>query len=172
MRKGIITALSLIAGFFLQTAILPAFGVSSVSPDIIFAVLISAAMLWEPIPTAFMGAAVGLLMDILFGHGIGMYSIPYLVAPWLAGVYGRQFFRENAFIPAGIAAGSVVLRELLIGLMIYLGRMDISITWVVLFRVLGSSLLTMGLAIPYHLLFYSFLLKNERRRPGLFYFGR
>lgn len=172
MSKGIVTALSLIAAFFIQTAVLPAFGVSSVAPDIIFAVLIPAAMLWEPIPTAFMGAAVGLMMDILFGHGIGMYSIPYLAAPWLAGVYVKQFFRENAFLPAGIAAGAVLARELLIALMIYLGRMEIAITWAIVFRMLGSALMTMGLAIPYHLLFYGFLLKNERRRPGLFYFGR
>lgn len=172
MRQGIVTALSLIAAFLLQTAVLPAFGVTAVAPDLIFAVLIPAAMLWQPIPVAFMGAAVGIMVDILFGQGIGAYAIPYLLAPWLAGIYGKQFFRENAFLPAGIAAGSFVARELLLAVFIFLGRMPITITWGIVFRILGSAAITMGLSIPYHLLFYGSALKHERRRPGLIYFGR
>lgn len=172
MRQGIITAASLFAAFLLQTAILPAFGVTSLAPDLIFAVLIPSAMLWRPIPVAFMGAALGIMVDILFGHGIGAYAIPYLLAPWLAGVYGKQFFRENAFLPAGIAAGAVLARELGLGLLIYLGRMPIALTWGIMLRMLGSAAMTMGLAIPYHLVIYGSLLKHERRRPGLIYFGR
>jgi rod shape-determining protein MreD len=172
VNKGVITAAALFVAFLLQTAVLPALGVMSVSPDLIFAVLIPAAMLWQPIPTAFMGAAAGLLMDILFGHGIGLYSIPYLIAPWLAGVYGRQFFRENAFIPSGLAAAAVILRELITMVFIYLARIPLSVTWGYVFRVAASALLTAGLTIPYHLFFYGYLLKHERRKPGLIYFGR
>lgn len=172
MRQAIVTAVSLIAAFLLQTAILPMFGVTAISPDLIFAVLIPAAMLWNPIPVAFMGAAAGLMVDILFGQGIGAYAIPYLLAPWLAGVYGKQFFRENAFLPAGIAAGAFVARELLLALFIYLGRMPITITWGIALRTLGSAAITMGVSIPFHLLLYGSMLKHERRRPGLIYFGR
>ncbi len=172
MRQALVTAVSLIAAFLLQTAVLPAFGLTSVSPDLIFAVLIPASMLWQPIPVAFMGAAAGLMVDILFGQGIGPYAIPYLVAPWLAGVYGGRFFRENAFLPAGIAAGAFLARQLILALLIYLGRMPIAFSGGVVFRLLGSAALTMGVTIPFHLLFYSSMLKHERRRPGLIYFGR
>lgn len=172
MRKGIITAVALFAAFLLQTAVLPTLGVTSVAPDLIFAVLIPAAMLWQPIPTAFMGAAAGLLVDILFGHGIGLYAIAYLLAPWLAGMYGRQFFRENAFIPAGLAAAALVLRELATMVFVYLDRMPMTVTWAYAFRVLASALLTAGLTIPFHLFFYGDQLKHERRKPGLIYFGR
>lgn len=170
--KGIITGAGVLAAFFLQTAILPAIGISSVAPDLLFAVLIPASMLWLPIPTAFMGAAAGLLMDILFGHGIGMYSIFYLAAPWVAGAYCKQFYRENAFVPASIAGGAVVAREIFILIMMYLGRMTVGITWGLVLRVLACAVLTMGLAIPWHLAYYGYLLKNERHKPGLIYFGR
>lgn len=170
--KGIITGAALAAAFILQTAILPAFGITSVAPDLLFVVLIPASMLWQPIPTAFMGAAAGLMMDILFGHGIGMYSIFYLAAPWVAGAYCRQFYRENAFVPASLAGSAVLLRQVIIWIMMYLGRMTLTVTWGLLFRVLACALLTAGLAIPYHLAFYSYLLKNERHKPGLLYFGR
>jgi len=172
VSKGIITGVALFAAFLLQTAILPVFGVSSVGPDLIFAVLIPASMLWQPIPTAFMGAAVGLIIDILFGHGIGVYAIPYLVVPWLAGVYCKKFFRENAFIPAGIAAAAVVARDVLTAIAIYLGRMELAITWGLVLRELANALLTAGLTIPLHLMFYSYQLKTERHKPGLIYFGR
>ena len=172
MSQAIITAVSLIAAFLLQTAVLPVFGISSVAPDLVFIVLIPAAMLWNPYPTAVMGAVVGLFIDILFGRAIGVYAIPYLLAPWLAGSYGKQFFRENAFLPAGIAGGAVLAREIITAVMIFLGRMNLIITWGIVLRVLGSALLTVALTIPYHLIFYSVTLKRERRRPGLFYIGR
>jgi rod shape-determining protein MreD len=172
LRQAVVSCLALAAAFLLQTAVLPVFGVSSVCPDLILVVLIPAAMLWKPIPMAFMGAAVGLLSDILFGHGIGLYSIPYLLAPWLAGVYGSKFFRENAFVPAGLAGAAVALREILTVLMVYMARMPLGVTWAYASRVLASALLTAGLTVPYHLFFYSYMLKHERKRPGLIYFGR
>ena len=172
MSRGVMTGVALFIALLLQTAFLPALGVNSISPDLILAVLIPSAMLWQPIPTAFMGAAAGLLADILFGHGIGMYSIAYLLAPWLAGTLGKNFYRENAFLPAGIAGGTVIVRELFLALMIYLGRMAVAITWGFLFRLLASAFLTAAIAIPWHLVFYSSMVKYERRRPGVFFFGR
>jgi rod shape-determining protein MreD len=172
LSRGIITGIALFIAYLLQIAFLPALGVNSVSPDLILAVLIPSAMLWSPIPTAFMGAAVGLLVDILAGHGIGTYSIAYLAAPWLAGTLGKNFYRENAFLPAGIAGGTVIVRELFMALMIYLGQMAVTITWGVLFRILASAFLTAAVAVPWHLAFYSSMVKYERRRPGVFTFGR
>lgn len=166
------TGVALVFAFLLQTAFLPALGVDSISPDLMLAVLIPPAMLWRAVPVAFMGAAAGLLVDILFGHGIGAYAIPCLLAPWLAGTYGKNFYRENAFLPAGIAGGSVVVRELTLALMVFLGRMNIALTWGFLFRLLSSSLLTAAVTIPWHLFFYSRLVKYERRKPGLFFIGR
>jgi rod shape-determining protein MreD len=166
------TGVALAIAFLLQTAFLPALGVDSISPDLLLAVLIPSAMLWQPVPVAFMGAAAGLLVDILFGHGIGPYAIPCLLAPWLAGALGKNFYRENAFLPAGIAGGSVIVRDLTLALMVYLGRISISITWGFLFRLLSSALMTAAAAIPWHLFFYARLIKYERRRPGMFFLGR
>lgn len=172
MNRGIITGIALFIAYLLQIAVLPALGVNSVSPDLILAVLIPSAMLWAPVPVAFMGAAVGLLVDILTSHGIGTYAIAYLAAPWLAGTLGRNFYRENAFLPAGIAGGTVIVRELFMALMIYLAQMEIAFTWGILFRILASALLTAAVAIPWHLVFYSSMVKYERRRPGAYTFGR
>jgi rod shape-determining protein MreD len=172
MSRGVVTGMALAIGFLLQTAFLPALGVNSISPDLILAVLIPSAILWQPIPTAFMGAAAGLLVDILFGHGIGTYSITYLAAPWLAGTFGKNFYRENAFLPAGIAGAALIVRELWTAVMVYLGRMEIAITWGFVFRLLASALMTAVVAIPWHLMFYSGMAKYERRRPGMFFFGR
>jgi rod shape-determining protein MreD len=172
LSRGVITGVALFIAFLLQVAFLPALGVDSICPDLPLAILIPTAMLWQPVPTAFMGAAAGLLVDIVAGHGIGTYAILYLLAPWLAGTLGKNFFRENAFLPAGIAGGTVVLREITLAILVYLGRMEISITWGFLFRVLASALLTAAVTIPWHLAFYSRLVKYERRRPGVFFFGR
>lgn len=172
MRKGLATAAALFAALLLQTAVLPAFGVASVAPDLIFAVLVPSAMLWNPEYTALMGAATGLVMDILFGHAIGPNALPYLAVPWLATVYGRQFYRENAFFPAGIAGGAVLARAAAMALFIYLGRMELQITWGFVFRTAASALMTAGVSIPWHLVYYSFLIRNERRQPGMFLIGR
>ena len=136
------------------------------------AVLIPAAMLWRPIPIAFMGAAAGLLTDILFGHGIGLYSITYLAAPWLAGTFSKNFYRENAFLPAGIAGAAFISRELAAAVMVYLGRMAFTVTWGFVFRLLASAVLTAAVTIPWHLMYLSWLVKYERRKPGMFFFGR
>ena len=172
MKKGLAVGLALLVCFLIQTGVLPALGESSIAPDLILVVLIPAAVLWKAVPVAFMGAAVGVVIDVLFGRGIGLYAIPYLVFPWVIGVYGRQFFHENALIPAILAGVCHLLSQVFTALAIYLGRMELAITGELLLRTLASVLFTAGLTVPSYLLMFGFINRREKRRPGVIMIGR
>ena len=172
MKNGIAVGVGLVLAFIVQTAVLPACGVMSIAPDLIFALIIPAALLWQPVPVALMGAAAGLLLDIFFGHGIGLYALPYLGATWLIGRYARQMFNENALMPAAFAGAAFLAREIFTLLAIYLARMEIDITAAYVLRSLASALLTAGLSVPLYLLSFLFVNRRDNRRSGVYHVGR
>lgn len=172
MKKGILTAGALLVCLLIQIAVFPALGIDSIAPDLVLVVLVPAAVLWKAEPVAFMGAAAGLLIDILFSRGIGLYAIPYLVFPWVIGRVGRQFFHENAVIPAVLAGVAFVLNQAITALIIYLGRMELAITLELVLRVLASALFTAGLTVVSYLLMFGFVNRRVKRSQGVITIGR
>ena len=174
MRRGVGIAITLLCCLIIQVAVLPALGVTSIAPDLILAVLVPCAVLWNSLPTALMGAAAGLIIDILFGNGIGLYSISYLVVPWFIGQYGGGYFHENPVMPSLMAAAAFLLREAVTALLIYLGRMEIAITAQLLLRTLASTLYTGAFTAPVYLVLFGIINRQTRRgiNGGVVTFGR
>lgn len=164
MKNGFLIAGCLIVAFLVQTGVLSVFGASTMAPDLLLVVLIPAAVLWQAAPVAFMGAAAGLMMDILFGHGIGLYAMSYCGFSWLIGSQGRRLFHENAVIPAMMAGAAHAVTFLFVALMIYLGRMPIELSAATLLKTLVSVLLTTGLTIPSYLAMFGYA--NRRVKSG------
>jgi rod shape-determining protein MreD len=164
MKNGFLIALCLVGAFLLQTGMFGAFTASAMVPDLLLVVLVPAAVLWKPIPVAFLGTAAGLMMDILFGHGIGLYAMSYGGISWLIGSQGRRLFHENALIPALMAGAAHAALFLFTALMIYLGRMNIVLSTETLAKTLVGVLLTTGLTIPVYLLMFSYA--NRRVKTG------
>ncbi len=172
MRRGILIGVTLFGCLLVQVAVLPALGVTNIAPDLILAVLIPCAILWNGIGTAFFGAAIGLLLDILVGKGIGQYALFYLIVPWIITQFRSGYFHENPVLPALMAGVACLAREILIALMIYLGRMEIAITAQLALRSLVSTLLTAGLTVPFYLVLYGIMNRQSRRGDGVMTFGR
>ena len=172
MKNGFLIAGCLIVAFLVQTGVLSVFGASTMAPDLLLVVLVPAAVLYKPAPVAFMGAAAGLMMDILFGHGVGLYAMAYCGFTWLIGSQGRRLFHENAVIPALMAGAAHAATFLFAALMIYLGRMPIVLSTETLLKTLVSVMLTTGLTIPAYLAMFGYANRRVSAGPGVITISR
>ncbi|MDD3243765.1 MAG: rod shape-determining protein MreD [Eubacteriales bacterium] len=140
--NAVFVSAMMLVGMLVQTAVLPAMGVTAVAPEILMSILILSAIYWKPVPTALIGVFFGLVMDALFGRGIGMYSLPYLVVSWAAPLVKRQFDERNIPVIILYAVVCYLLRDGVMLALLYLVRTQNSFNGFMVLRSVLSALLT------------------------------
>lgn len=139
---ALLMAGSVIAAFLVQTAVLPAAGVVQVSPEIILALVIVFGAFWRPVPCALVAVGIGLIMDIMFGRGIGAYALSYLIAGWVAPYIAQQFPMRAAAATAIYAGLFFLARQALMLFLLFLVGVEWPITGTLMGNECLSGLLT------------------------------
>jgi rod shape-determining protein MreD len=147
----IFTAACTLLAYWLQIAVLPAFGVTAVAPELILTALVCCAMFVRVGPVCVAAVMVGLLMDIQFGRGIGFYALPYLLSAWFAWFAGRRFNGENILLPIAVTAMVCVVQDIFSMLIIYIYGLSIHVSWAVLWRIGASAALSAASAALYYI---------------------
>ena len=91
--------LVIVAGFLLQSSILPAFGWMNYIPNILVITVCAFGLTSGPYYGMLVGVLCGLLMDSVFGHRIGYYSLIFLYMGYLNGICQKYFFYDNLAVP-------------------------------------------------------------------------
>ena len=91
--------LVIVAGFLLQSSILPAFGWMNYIPNILVITVCAFGLTSGPYYGMLAGVLCGLLMDSVFGHRIGYYSLIFLYMGYLNGICQKYFFYDNLAVP-------------------------------------------------------------------------
>lgn len=167
----IVTFLMLLLGMLVQTAVLPAMGVTVVSPEILLSIIVLSAVLWDVIPAAILGCGLGVVMDILFGRGIGMYALSYLVIAWVAPAVKRLFRTGNV---GGIVLYTILcylLRAAAMWGLLYLVRAENMFGGAVVLRRVLSALLTGGVTLVLYYPMLRWYTRHQDRQQGYFYGG-
>lgn len=112
-RRGpvAVVILGLVAAHFYA---LPWFGNSRVAPDLLLLAMLLVAIRSRPGTAAVVGFVVGLVTDVLTPARFGAGALAHTVVGYLA-AWGRAvFFPDNLLVNAGLFAGGVWLRTLLV----------------------------------------------------------
>ncbi|MDD4796991.1 MAG: rod shape-determining protein MreD [Eubacteriales bacterium] len=168
-RNWVATAAMLLLGMLVQTAVLPAMGVMTIAPEILLSILVLCAIFWDVLPAALLGCGFGVLMDILFGRGIGMYALTYLIIVWVAPAARRQFSANNAIGIALYVALCHLLRAGLLWGLLYLVRAENTLTAAMVLRRVLSALLSAGVTLALYYPLRWWYTRRQERQQRYFY---
>lgn len=102
MRGWVIAGLVVLA-CATQTSFLLPFTLFGVRPDLVLVVVCAIGLVLGSLRGAAAGFFAGLLVDVLTGRLVGLGALSKGAAGYAAGWMGQRLFRENLFVPAGIA---------------------------------------------------------------------
>ena len=99
LKRIIGMVLVIAAGFLLQNSILPAIGQIHYIPNILVITVCAFGLTSGPYYGMLAGVLCGLLMDSVFGHRIGYYSLAFLYMGYWNGVCQKYFYFDNLAVP-------------------------------------------------------------------------
>ncbi len=109
--------------FLIQSAILPYLSVFGVVPNTGLLIIMSISLLKGKYYGGFIGLAIGLLQDIIFGQVIGVNAFIYFFAGYILGIIAHNLSRDNNIIPILFSAlGTVYYNFMYYIFMFFLSR--------------------------------------------------
>lgn len=92
-------ALFLLLAFLLRATALPPLAIDGVTPDLVLAVVVMAALRQGAWRGAMFGLASGLLEDFATGRLLGMHSLGLMLGGAAAGLLRRRLYPDPWFVP-------------------------------------------------------------------------
>lgn len=100
----LVTALTILAGFILESTVLPHISLAGIKPNIMLIVTVSYGFLLGERRGLFVGFTSGLLCDIFFGPMLGFEAFVYGLIGFLCGKFKKYLYVEDLAFPVLITA--------------------------------------------------------------------
>lgn len=103
-------ALILIVNFILQSTVFQHISVMGVMPDTALVLVVSLGIFTGKERGAVIGAAAGMLQDIVYGKPVGITAFSYMAIGYFVGETGGKVFKERLVVPVVITAGATLVK--------------------------------------------------------------
>lgn len=137
------------------------FFVGRALPDILLVIVIIMGFLLREKKGAVIGFGGGFFQDLLFGHALGFFALSKMLLGLLAGLVGREIYRDKIFGPVILVFTGTIVHELMIFLLVYQFVGEISFEWTMLrqfsIQAVYNSVLTLFI---YPFFFWLFRQRN------------
>ncbi|MGI6152533.1 MAG: rod shape-determining protein MreD [Christensenellaceae bacterium] len=167
MRYVVLVLLGAVSAL-LSGTVLTANNTGGLHIDIVF-LLAGSLMLREKSAMPIVFAALsGLLLDIFYSTVLGVYALSYTVS--IAAIYIAIRNRKRPGLPEALitGAGGYAIRELMVGLIVYILGARFELGYMMIRYILPSMLVNAGLMMLFYWLMGK-LLKNNWMRPRVVY---
>ena len=102
----LVAALTILAGFILESTVLPHISLAGIKPNIMLIITVSYGFLLGERRGLFVGFTSGLLCDIFFGPMLGFEAFVYGLIGFLCGKFKKYLYVEDLAFPVLITAVS------------------------------------------------------------------
>lgn len=135
------------------------------APDLLLICIVSIAIMEKSLSCMWLGLIGGLLLDILYAPAVGFYSIPYVIAGFLAMTAARRVsYIDYYIVPTVICLAVFFVKDFTVFLTAKITAINVSYGVVFIKSTLLSALYTVILMPGIHLLMrklnYSHTLKS------------
>lgn len=116
MKRILVTAISILVCFLLQTSVFDLFKLADTVPNVLLILVASVSVMRgqkEGMLTGFFG---GLLLDIFYGAWIGGFAFLYMLFGFVDGLFNRIYYSDDIFLPV-IMIGA---NDLIYGIIMYI----------------------------------------------------
>ena len=163
MRYVILFIITLINVVF-TAAVFTKINIAGIAPDLIICTIASIAIIEKSMTGAFIGLICGLALDLFMG-AIGFYALPYFVSGALLFFVRRHItYIDRFLVPALLATGAYVVKELILALLSYMMNLQFSFSYKLVRYILPEAILTGLVMLLVHLIFMK-LYKSSSIRP-------
>ncbi|MBP5281778.1 MAG: rod shape-determining protein MreD [Lachnospiraceae bacterium] len=163
MLSFLLTALSILVSFLLQTAVFPAVLPLHVFPNLLIIVTAANGFMKDENVGIIVGFFCGLIYEIFFGEIIGFYALLYMYIGFLNGKFSKVFYPEDIKLPLALITVSDLTLSLVSYVFLFLVWGKVDFPYYFIHVILPELIVTMIAT----LIFYPVILKmNEwlRRR--------
>jgi rod shape-determining protein MreD len=159
MRRKITIFCIIVVCYLLQTTVFSALSFASISPNLLIIVVSAFGLMRGRKEGLFVGFFCGLVLDIFCGSYLGFYALLYMYIGFLNGLFRKRFYPEDIKLPMLLIAGSDLMCNLFIYLVMFLLRNRFDFNYYFLHLMLPELVYTMAVTI---LLYFVILKINER----------
>ncbi len=167
----IVSAVIAILGILTQIAIFPAFGATTIGPNMIIAVTVVFAMIYGAWPALAMGFIGGLMIDSMAGGSIGVSALIPVIVGFLMGVFKKEINSGHFILAMIFAFVAHLINDLWMMLTLYFGRIALFISFGTVLRILLSAIET-GIFAGIIFILLTKVLQMGEKRSGLPYLKR
>ncbi|NLO83260.1 MAG: rod shape-determining protein MreD [Clostridiales bacterium] len=125
--KGWVICGILLGNVILQSSLFPFIQIYGVQPDSLAVLVVSFALLAGNPTSAVVGFFGGLLQDILYGQGVGIYALQYMLAGYIVGLVYGKVFADKMLVCMFFVVLTVFFRELLVFIQLFFTGLDVSL---------------------------------------------
>ncbi len=116
MRKGIVTLVSVLVCFLLQTSVFELIKLAGTTPNILIILVSSTAVMRGQKEGMVTGFFSGLLLDIFYSRYLGGFAFLYMLFGFIDGFFNRIYYTDDNVLPLLLIGGN----DLVYGLIMYL----------------------------------------------------
>lgn len=122
MKRIFATALTIIICFLLQTTVLDSLRLAGVMPNLLLILVVSFAFMRGRTEGLIIGFSCGLMVDVLYGAPLGVYSLIYMLTGYINGYFNKLFYVDDIILPLTIITINDVIYNLLIYVLFFVFR--------------------------------------------------
>lgn len=108
--SGWIIALILLLNIILQATVFQYIAVLGIKPDTAIAIVVALSTFLGKEYGMAVGAAAGMLQDIVFAKPVGITTLSYMLAGYFIGINSDKIFKEHMVVPLAFSAGATLLK--------------------------------------------------------------
>ena len=149
--------------FTLQITLIDGRTILGVKPNLILITVIVVSLWFGLYAGSFYGLAIGIVTDILFGNGVGMFTILYSIIGVLIGFFSYNYRKENKIALVYVTIIATIVFEF-IQYIIYFaisGHYNSLLYW--LYQIFATSVLNVVIVFIVYSLLYKILSFFENR---------
>lgn len=99
MKRIIVTAITILVCFLLQTSVFDLFKLADTVPNVLLILVSSIAVMRGQKAGMLTGFFSGLLLDIFYGSWLGGFAFIYMIFGFIDGFFNRIYYSDDNFLP-------------------------------------------------------------------------
>ena len=168
MRNKCILFLTAVVCFFLQSTLLQKIAIGSISANLLVIFVVSVGLMRGSRTAMFTGFFIGLLNDLCFGPGVGLYAFLYMAIGYLSGYSCKIYYDNNLKVPAVLVTLNDLLYNIGIFAFTFLLRGRVHFLFFLKRIIIPELIYTVFLTIITYKIFYfiNYHFMEQKRKEG------
>lgn len=116
MRRIVVTAISILVCFLLQTSVFDLFKLADTVPNVLLILVSSVSVMRGQKEGMLTGFFSGLLLDMFYGSWLGGFAFLYMLFGFVDGLFNQIYYSDDNFLPILM----IGVNDLLYGLIMFI----------------------------------------------------